>query len=344
MGGSKNVFAAVKSYSKRGKLLKNADFQTLAESRDLDELMTRIKNTTYGESISNVQKPYTSLGIENALRGHLADVHYSISKTAGESKILDAYFSKFIISNLKQILKGKVLKKSQEDIEAHINFRAEELIKQRDVVVKALVAEDLEEAVASLNQAEFGEEIAKAAALYEEKKNIQIFDTYFDKILFTRLVKALKSGGLDAGKLIGMDVDFYNILSVIRGKFWGLDEAQIQDLIIVQCPVAKDLLTRMISASTIKDAFSELSNTKYKNLIPQVENELDAISEFERAFELSIYQASINSFTKMFSLATTIGIIKLTAYEVRNLAAIAYAVEQKIPTETTMSKLILMTE
>ncbi len=344
MGGSKNVFAAVKSYSKRGKLLKNADFQTLAESRDLDELMTRIKNTTYGESISNVQKPYTSLGIENALRGHLADVHYSISKTAGESKILDAYFSKFIISNLKQILKGKILKKSQEDIEAHINFRAEELIKQRDVVVKALVAEDLEEAVASLNQAEFGEEIAKAAALYEEKKSIQIFDTYFDKILFTRLVKALKSGGLDAGKLIGMDIDFYNILSVIRGKFWGLDDAQIQDLIIVQCPVAKDLLTRMISASTIKDAFSELSNTKYKNLIPQVENELDAIAEFERAFELSIYQASLNSFTKMFSLATTIGIIKLTAYEVRNLSAIAYAVEQKIPTETTMSKLILMTE
>ena len=344
MGGSKNVFAAVKSYSKRGKLLKNTDFQTLAESRDLDELMTRIKNTTYGESISNVQKPYTSLGIENALRGHLADVHYSISKTAGESKILDAYFSKFLISNLKQILKGKVLKKSQEDIEAHINFRAEELIKQRDVVVKALVAEDLEEAVASLNQAEFGEEIAKAAALYEEKKNIQIFDTYFDKILFTRLVKALKSGGLDAGKLIGMDVDFYNILSVIRGKFWGLDDAQIQDLIIVQCPVAKDLLTRMISASTIKDAFNELSNTKYKNLIPQVENELDAIAEFERAFELAIYQASINSFTKMFSLATTVGITKLTAYEVRNLAAIAYAVEQKIPTETTMSKLILLKE
>jgi len=344
MSGSKNVFAAVKSYSKRGKLLKNADFQTLAESRDLDELMTRIKNTTYGESISNVQKPYTSLGIENALRGHLAEVHYSIAKTAGASKILDAYFSKFLISNLKQILKGKVLKKSQEDIEAHINFRAEELIKQRDVVVKALVAEDLEEAVASLNQAEFGEEIAKAAALYEEKKNIQIFDTYFDKILFTRLVKALKSGGLDAGKLIGMDVDFYNILSVIRGKFWGLDDAQIQDLIIVQCPVAKDLLTRMISASTIKDAFNELSNTKYKNLIPQVENELDAIAEFERAFELAIYQASINSFTKMFSLATTVGITKLTAYEVRNLAAIAYAVEQKIPTETTMSKLILLKE
>ncbi len=39
----KNVYASVKSYSQRGKLLSRADFQTLAESRDLDEFMTRIK-------------------------------------------------------------------------------------------------------------------------------------------------------------------------------------------------------------------------------------------------------------------------------------------------------------
>ena len=29
-----------------------------------------------------------------------------------------------------------------------------------------------------------------------------------------------------------MDIDFYNILSVIRGKVLGFDEEQIQDLII----------------------------------------------------------------------------------------------------------------
>ena len=31
-----------------------------------------------------------------------------------------------------------------------------------------------------------------------------------------------------------MDVDFYNLLSVIRGKFWGLDDSQIEDLIVSQ--------------------------------------------------------------------------------------------------------------
>ena len=345
MGGAKNVYASVKSYSKRGKLLKKSDFQTLAESRDLDELMTRIKNTIYGDSISEVQKPYTSQGIESALRSHLADTHYSIAKTSGNSGVLDAYYMKFIVSNLKSILKGKALGKPQEEIETHVNLHAEELIKQRDVVIKALVSKDLEEAVASLNSVQFGEEIAKAAALYSERKNVQIFDTYFDKILIQYLAGAMKNyADKDATKLVGMDVDFYNILSVIRGKFWGLKEEQIQDLIVAQTPTAKELLGRMIAAATIKDAFNELSNTKYKTLIPQTENELDAIAEFERAFEMAIYQTAIRSFTKMFSFATIVGITKLTAFEVRNLAAIAFAVEQKIPTEITMSKLILEVE
>ncbi len=344
-GGSKNVYASVKSYSKRGKLLGRSDFQTLSESRNLDELVTRIRNTVYGEVVADVAKPYTSHGIESALRGHLASVHHGISKTVGGGGgLLDAYYAKFLIFNLKQILKGKVLAKPQAEIESHINLRAEELIKQRDTTVKALVAKDLEEAVASLNQTEFGEDAAKAAALYSDKKNLQIFDTYFDKILISRLVKVLKSGDIDAAKLVEMDIDFYNILCVIRGKFWGLDDQHIHDMIVVQSPAARDLLTRMISAATIRDIFNELSATKYKELIPQIEGdggELDAIAIFERDFEMAIYRASLNSFTKMFSLATIVGITKLTAFEVRNLAAIAYAVEQQIPAETTMSRLIV---
>jgi V/A-type H+-transporting ATPase subunit C len=339
----KNVYASVKSYSQRGKLLKKDDFQTLAESRDLEELMTRIKNTIYGDAISDVQKPYTSQGIESALRGHLADVHYSIAKTAGDSPILDAYYMKFIISNLKQILKGKVLGKSQEEIETHINLHAEELIKQRDIIIKALVAKDLEETVASLNSVQFGDEISKAAALYNETKNIQIFDTYFDKILYQQLGRALKNTrDREVIKIVGMDVDFYNLLSVIRGKFWGLDDSQIEDLIVAQTPtIPRELLSRMMSAATVRDAFTELTNTKYKDLIPDTENELDAVAQFERSFEMTLYNSSARSFTKMFSFATIIGITKLTGFEVRNLAAIAYAVEQKIATDITMSKLIL---
>ena len=342
-GGSQKVFASVKSFSKRGRLLAKSDLQTLAESRDLDELMTRIKNTNYADAVSDVPKPYTSENIESALRSHLADIHYSIAKTGGGSKVLEAYYLKFIVWNLKLILKGKVLGKSQEEIESHLNLHAEELIKQRDVILKALVAKDLEETVSSLNTTGFGDEIAKAVTLYNESKNIQIFDTYFDKVLNQQLSSALRvEGDKDLSRIVGMDIDFYNLLSIIRGKFWGLDEQQIQDLIVSHTSNApKDLLGRMIAAESVKDALNELTNTRYKDLLPQTENEIDAITEFERSFELSMLQGAKNTFTKMFSAATSVGITKLTTFEVRNIASIAFAVEQNIPTEEVMRELII---
>jgi V/A-type H+/Na+-transporting ATPase subunit C len=343
MGGSQKVFSSVKSYSKRGQLLPKSEFQTLSESRDLDELMTRIKNTTYADAVSKISKPYTSEKIESALRSQLADIHYSISKSGGGSKVLEAFYLKFIITNLKLILKGRVLGKSQEEIEPRLNLHAEELIKQRDIVLKALVAKDLEEIVSSLNSTIFGEDIAKAVAIYNDKKNIQIFDTYFDKILIKQLSASLRiSGDKDLARPVGMNIDFYNILSILRGKFWGLDEQQIQDLLVSSTSGApKDLLGRMIAAESVKDALNELTSTPYKEMIPQTENDIDAISEFERAFEMAIYKGAKNTFTRMFSTATSVGITILTSYEVRNLASIAFAVEQKIPSQTTMSKIII---
>jgi len=342
-GGSQKVFAAVKSYSKRGRLLPKSEFQTLAESRDLDELMTRIKNTNYADAVSKISKPFTSEKIESSLRSHLADIHYSISKTGGGSKVLEAFYLKFIISNLKLILKGRVLKKSQEEIEPRLNLHAEELIKQRDIVLKALVAKDLEETVSSLNSTIFGEDIAKAVAIYNDKKNIQIFDTYFDKILIHQLSSALRiSGDKDLARPVGMNIDFYNLMSILRGKFWGLDEQQIQDLLVSSTSGApKDLLGRMVASESVKDALNELTNSPYKDLLPRSENDIDAISEFERAFEMAIYKGAKNTFTRMFSTATSVGITILTSYEIRNLSSIAFAIEQKILPQITMSKIII---
>lgn len=345
-GGSQKVFASVKSYSQRGKLLTKTELQTLAESRDLDELITRIKNTKYSDAVSKVNKPFTAGKIESALRSELAEIHYSIAKTAGKSDILDAYYLKFLISNLKVILKGKALGKSQEEIEPHLNLHAEELINQRDIIIKALTAKDLEEAIASLSSIEFGEEMAKAVTLYNDKKNVQVFDVLLDKILYQQLGRAMRnSRDREIMRLVGMDIDFYNVLSILRGKFWGLDEDQIQNLIVTHTPsIPKDLLGKMISSDSVRSVLDELSTTRYRDIIPQTEDNMEAVSTFEHSFEMAIYKAVNRSFTKMFSFSTIIGITKLTSYEVRNIAAIAFAVEQKIEPQTTMSRLIVEQE
>ena len=342
-GSSQKIFVTVNSYSKRGQLLKRADLKTLAESRDLDELVTRIKNTKYIDAVNGVSKPYTAEKIEMALRANLAEEQYKIAKASGNSKILDSFFQKFIITNLKLILKGKILGKSQDEISAFFNMHAEELTKQRDTVVKALVAKDLEEAVSSLGSSPFSVEIQKAVELYNETKNIQAFDVYFDKMLYQNISRALRSeNDQDVSHVYGMEIDFFNVMSIVRGKFWGLDDDKVGDLLVTSTVnLPNQILDRMMAAESVKDALDELSITRYKDLIPETEDEVEAMGKFEHAFEMKYYHAINGAFSKMFSFGTVVGISKLIGYEVRNISAIAFAVEQKIPVETTMSKLIV---
>ena len=342
-GGSQKIFVTVKAFSKRGQLLQRPDFQTLAESRDLDELVTRIKNTKYLDAVNGVSKPYTAEKLEMALRANLAETQFGLAKSSGNSKILDAFFQKFIISNLKLILKGKILGKSQDEISAYFNMHAEELTKQRDMVVKALVAKDLEEAVSSLGSSPFSAEIQKAVELYNETKNIQAFDIYFDKMLFQNISSSLRSeNDQDLSHIFGMEIDFYNVMSIVRGKFWGLNDEKIQDLTVpATVNIPSQIMDRMMAAESVKDVIEELSTTRYKDLIPETEDEVEAIAEFEHAFEMAYYKSINGAFSKMFSFSTVVGISKLIGYEVRNIGSIAFGVEQKIPVETTMSKLII---
>lgn len=338
---SLQVFAGVKSYSIKGKLMTKKDLQTLSESRDLDELVTRIKNTTYNDSISKVQKPYTTQKIELALRDRQADLHHTMMQASGGSNVMFAYYLKFILKNLKIILKGKILGRPQSEIESMISLHPEELIKERDIVLKALVAKDFEEAASVLKGIGIGEEIEQMYSLYNERKQIQVLDMYFDKFFYENLGRTMKSSGdFSLHSVCGIEIDYYNIMSILRGKFWNLDENQLQHLIVSNASSeSREMFTKMISADSLKSALNELLSTHYKGLVPQDENE--TISKFESSFERKIYNTMNAQFVRIFGFSTIVAIVRLLDFEVRNLSAITYAVEQKIPSDTVMSKIII---
>jgi V/A-type H+-transporting ATPase subunit C len=338
------IFGSVKSFTAKGRMLSKDVLQTLAESRDMDELVTRIKNTIYLDTISKLQKPYTAEGVENALREDLVNFHASMANISGASDVINAYFIRYIIWNLKLILKGKALGKNYEEILPHVNLRAEELVGRRDIVVKALVAKDLDEAVTSLTGSEFGEDALKAANAYREKGDLQIFDTFLDHVFYRTLNKALTTSGreVDVKAVVVPEIDSYNILSVLRGKFWGLNEQQIRELVVATTSTtSEDIVQKMINAETVTDAIAELGNTVYKDIIPQTTNDIEAISQLERSFEKMLFRRFRSAFRTMFTYSTMIAAIKLKMIEVRNLAAIASAVDQKVATDVVMSKLLL---
>lgn len=338
---SLQVYAGVKSYSLKGKLMTKKDLQTLSESRDLDELVTRLKNTSYNDAVSKITKPYSSQKIETALRDRQADLHHTMMQASGGSNVMFAYYLRFILKDLKIILKGKILGRPQAEIESAISLHPEELIRERDIILKALVAKDIEEAVSVLKAIGIGEEVERAYSLYNDKKQIQALDLYFDKSFYENLSRTVKSSAdFSLHTLCGMEIDYYNIMSILRGKFWNLDENQLQHLLVSNASSqSKEIFTRMISADSIKGALNELLGTHYKDLVPQ--DEIDTIAKFERAFERRIYDTMNAQFVRIFGFSTVVAVIRLLDFEIRNLSAISYAVEQQIPSQTVMERLII---
>jgi V/A-type H+-transporting ATPase subunit C len=338
------IFGTVLSHGLRGRMLTKSELQVLAEARDMDELVTRIKNTVYLDAFAKLTKPYTAEKIEGALKEYLVNAHAKMVNITGGAGILNAYFIKYITWDLKIVLKGKALGKSYEELLPKINLRAEELVGRRDIVVKALVAKNLEEAIAAISGSEFGEDAAKAATVYKEKGDLRIFDTYLDHVLYRDLGRSMtaESQSPDVKKVASTDIDSYNVLAVLRGKFWGLDSSEINDLIVSTTPkVTRDTLQKMINVEKIPEAISELSNTVYNGVIPQTaSNDIDAIMQVESNFEAVGLKRIIGSFRSMFSVGIMLGALKLMMIEVRNLSAIASGIEQRVPTETIVSRLI----
>ena len=340
--GSLGTYATVKSYGLKGKLLTKKIFQTLAESRNLDEFVSRLNSTKYADCVRQIPKPYSSNNIEMSLRGKQSELYYKMMGAVGGSNLLMAYYYKFIFKNLKNIIKGKILKKSIDEIKSTVTLRAEELIQRRDVTLRALSANTIEEVIANLKPYGFGNEIEKAYLMYKDTKEIGIIDTYLDKILYQNLADSIKSkADLNLLKLFGTELDVYNLTNIVRAKFWNMDSQMIKELLISHtASTSDDLLSKMIDAENIKMTFMELSKTKFVDIIPTEGNDIFMINEFETKLNIFLYNSLLKEFANMFKLSTTVAVVRLYDYEIQNLASISYAVENNISTETTMTKII----
>ena len=64
------------------------------------------------------------------------------------------------------------------------------------------------------------------------------------------------------------------------------------------------------------------------------------INEFERKFDMFLYNSLLKEFANMFKLSTVVSVVRLYDYEIRNLSSISYSVENNISSDIVMSKII----
>jgi len=364
IGYDDEIYSSVRSLSLKGSLLPPSTLMDLIESKNLEEFVTRLQATIYQPQVSQIEKPYSALKLEFAFRSHLADVHYNLMRVSPGGELLKAYYYKYIIFNLKVILKGKALNREFEELLSRVDMHAEELIGRRDLVVRAITANTLEGVGELLKGGDFGDEVLASLKAYNQVKNLQIFDLYLDGAFLKRLMEAylsLEEGlkgasseykiqrpfmfsdveNYNVSSLLALDVDSYNTLTVLRGKLWGLNPSDLRSLIVKPTfSVNLDILNKMITLESLPEAIKLLNQTPYSNLLPPNLDE-DSLSYLDRAFSLLIYKRA-NSILLSFSggLSSSYSLIKLKELEVKNLSAIAFGVEQGISPENIKKKII----
>jgi V/A-type H+/Na+-transporting ATPase subunit C len=313
--------------------------ETLAESTSLEELINRLRGTPYFAAVSTLQPPFGARKIELAFRMRLADVHKSLMQSAGRYEIFELYYMKIIAWDLKSALKSKALKRSYEESVEYVDLHSEELVGRRDLIVKVLSAVDIQEAATLLAGTEFGEDVERAVTAFSSTGEVRFFDLYLDHAVLTKIAKAYdRNPGVysspravdagEVGEMVANDVGSYNVLSVLRGRLWGLTSKDIDSVIVepayrFQVP----LLRRMVNASSTAEAIKLLPFDT-----PSAANDEQAIAALEDHFVAEVRQTAQKAFVwQGLGPAAALALIKLMELEVENLSAIAIGIEVDMP-------------
>jgi V/A-type H+-transporting ATPase subunit C len=346
---SSKTYVGTKAFALRGSLLDAATVQKLAESTSLEELVNRLRSTPYADSLAGLSAPFNARRIELALRERLATVHHSVTQGAGRYGILQLYYLKNIAWDLKLALKARALNRTYEETVEYLDMKAEELVGRRDLMVRVLSAKDIGEAVTMLSGSEFFADVERALAAYNSRGEVRFFDVYIDHAVLSAISKEYSlNPKLYAGKsadvngiaaLVALDVDSYNVLSVLRSKLWGLSESEVQELIVTPAKrVQAQTLSSMATADSISEAVKLMESSYRFPLSAQGDEEL--IDQVEDGFAKKMKDTATLAFVwQGLSPGTILAFIKLLEFEVNNLAAVAIGVEAGMDPKRILSKL-----
>lgn len=330
-----SLYSIVRSYALKGMLLEYSIYEDLSNSKSLGEMVDKLRPTIYGNVLTDPPKPLTSENLEKIFQTNLIDVEYSLIRYIPRAVVLEAYFLRHVYRNLKTILKARALGIPYEEITPKINLRAEEHLKIRDLIVKALVEKDLKTTIETFKETQIYPDLQGALKVYEKEKDPLIFETSLDRSFYENLLNALKKTKKDERGplrlLLAYEIDGYILTAFLRSRLWNLTPAEIRKFMLSSgIMINNKKIEKIIQATNMEEFLRELEESYYEDLLKIVDpyNPLKTITLIESWFkEESIKKAKKAFLQDIFKLAILYSFIKLKEVEIRNLTAIAFGVE-----------------
>jgi V/A-type H+-transporting ATPase subunit C len=315
------------------RIIPEEKLKEMIEASSLAEVVAALEATEYSPYLREMMDE-RSEAIERALNRHTADSYREVATMVPMNfkKILAVLLRKWDVYNIKMILRGVYAERSPDDIRADLVPVGELDPSKIGVLVEA---RSLEEVISNLDGTPYSR-LAESLQLFDQTKNLTVFEATLDKILYEDAWGYATSQPLDENLLslknyLATNIDVVNLKFVFRAKRDGLAAGSIEGYLVKGGNLAESLIKSILEVDSVDNVVAALEGTKYYQPV------LAAVPEYESTrsilpIELALdgYLARVGkdiSITQPFGIGPAIGYLSMKEMEIRNVRTLARGIE-----------------
>ncbi|MHA1150805.1 MAG: V-type ATPase subunit [Promethearchaeota archaeon] len=173
---------------------------------------------------------------------------------------LKDFLLKFEIINIKQIIMGKILGFSHEEISKNIDFLVEEYLENTEFIKKLITAASLDEVSLIFKRTLYNKAIREGILYYKNYKETFVLEAFLDQLYYQNLLSRERIYTANERKMIhiynSLITEIYNINFIYRGILNKIDKKLIaQFLVDSYIFLERDNMEHLLSLNEVDDFF-----------------------------------------------------------------------------------------
>jgi V/A-type H+-transporting ATPase subunit C len=307
------------------KLLKRSDFEEFISSNDFYSFLESLSKTDYGRDLPpNIRDISLEDGISSLNSNFSRYINKIIGFSSGEPKLLlETVIAKFLVSNIRAIVRGKMRGMSREEIESAIFPIGELDYPKIKVLLEKEEASQVLELLLSM-RITLPFSITSSLIRKVRENDIGFFENYIDKSYYEWAMKTVETGNGNkevVRHLVKSWCDLKNIIgAALYLKYEIIPSSKLDPLPYGYLSYAQR--KRIFNSQNLKEFSEVILSTPYREFAELLSSP-ESITIFEKRFEESLTGWAIKGFLRdPLSIAIPIAFIMSKYNELINLRII----------------------
>ncbi len=334
--------------AERSGLLSEAKIKTLADSRNLNDFVSQLRDASYQEQFSKITLPLTGRKLERALNENLIELYTKIIKYSPKTvtEYLKLYLLRFEVENVKFLVKATVAKLTPEEKLAKLYPFVGCHIKKRLILEEAAKASTLIQLLNVFERTVYWCPLSMGLESYNENGSTTCLDVFLDAFFYEHLFELYNylpsREKVHARFYASLENDSYILLSLLRGKNLNYDSNWLR----LAVPhnyfnLAKTGVESIVSATSFDAAYEVALRGPYAKYFKSEGPPEETLAKAEKGFKESLLKnAKSSSITNTFNIGMPLSFMTQRENEVYNLRAVALGIDGALKPDLIRSQLL----